>query len=111
MSDLNRRDFMKSSIFAGAVFAMATPFSRARGANDDIRVAVVGIGGKGGDHCNQWSRLQGARLVAICEALDVADKLNLNRSRNFKNIQMFVNCLKTRKLMQFQQLRPIIGIH
>ena len=68
MSNLNRRDFMKSSIFAGAAFAMATPFSRARGANDDIRIAVVGTGSQGSGHCRQWSGLQGVRLVAVCDA-------------------------------------------
>ena len=74
MSSINRRDFMKSSIFAGAAFAMATPFSRARGANDDIRIAVIGTGSKGSDHCNQWSGMQGVRLVAICDA----DESHLN---------------------------------
>ena len=68
MSDLNRRDFLKASIYTGAAVAMAAPFSRVRGANDDIRIAVIGTGSKGGDHCNQWSRLDGVRLVAVCDA-------------------------------------------
>ncbi len=70
----NRRDFLKSSLAAGAAFAMAAPFSRARGANDDIRIAVVGTGSKGSDHINQWSRMKGVRLVAICDA----DESHLN---------------------------------
>jgi predicted dehydrogenase len=74
MSNYNRRDFMKSSIFAGAAFAMATPFSRARGANDDIRIAVVGTGSQGSGHCGQWSRMQGVRFVAICDT----DESHLN---------------------------------
>ena len=68
MSNLNRRDFLKTSIYAGAAMAMASPFSRARGANDDIRMAVIGTGGKGRGHCSDWSRMQGVRLVAICDA-------------------------------------------
>ena len=51
----------------GAGLALATPFSRAQGANDDIRVAVVGVGGQGGGHMNYFSGCQGARLVAICD--------------------------------------------
>ena len=71
---LSRRDFMKSSLAVGAAFAMAAPFSRARGANDDIRIAVVGVGGQGGGHCRTWSGMQGVRLVAICDA----DESHLN---------------------------------
>ena len=48
MSKLNRRDFIKSSMITGAAFAVAAPFSKVRGANDDIRVAGVGVGDRGG---------------------------------------------------------------
>ncbi len=41
MKGVTRRDFMKSSLAVSAV--LAVPFSRVRGANKDIRVAVVGI--------------------------------------------------------------------
>lgn len=68
MSTLTRRSFIKSSMAVGAGLALATPFSRARGANDEIRVAVVGVGGQGGGHMGYFSRCQGARLVAICDA-------------------------------------------
>ena len=40
MKRITRRDFITRSIAAG--FALAQPFSRTRGANDEIRVAVVG---------------------------------------------------------------------
>ena len=72
MSKLSRRDFIKSSMIAGATMAVAAPFSKVRGANNDIRIAVVGTGGQGGGHCQQWSRLEregeGVRLVAVCDA-------------------------------------------
>ncbi|MBN1359478.1 MAG: Gfo/Idh/MocA family oxidoreductase [Sedimentisphaerales bacterium] len=81
MSSLTRRDFIKSSVAAGAGLALAAPFLRAQGANDDIRVAVVGVGGQGGGHMNYFSRCQGARLVAICDA----DKSHLERrAREFE---------------------------
>jgi len=36
MKVFSRRDFMKGSIAAGTGLALASPFSRVRGANDDI---------------------------------------------------------------------------
>ena len=41
MKVFTRRDFMKGSIAAGAGLTLASPFSCVRGADDDIRVAVV----------------------------------------------------------------------
>jgi predicted dehydrogenase len=68
MSKLSRRDFLKSSMIAGATMAVASPFSKVRGANNDIRIAVIGTGGQGSGHCRRWSRLEGVRLVAVCDA-------------------------------------------
>jgi len=52
----------------GAGLAMATPTSRVLGANNDIRLAVVGVGGQGGGHMGYFSKIPGVRLVAICDA-------------------------------------------
>ncbi|TKJ39307.1 MAG: dehydrogenase [Planctomycetes bacterium B3_Pla] len=68
MSKLSRRDFMKGSVAVGAGLALAGPASRVLGANDDIRIAVVGVGGQGGGHMKYFHGCKGARLVAICDA-------------------------------------------
>ncbi len=70
MRKLTRRDFMKGSIAAGVTLAM--PFSRVLGANDDIRVAVVGLGGadsggKGQQHVRIFRNLPGVRVAALCD--------------------------------------------
>ena len=41
MSKFSRRDFMKSTMAAGAAMAMLNPTSRVLGANDRLRMAVV----------------------------------------------------------------------
>jgi predicted dehydrogenase len=79
MSKLSRRDFLKSSMIAGATMAVASPFSKVRGANNDIRMAVIGTGGQGSGHCRQWSRLEGVRLVAVCDA-DLSHAENIKKS-------------------------------
>jgi predicted dehydrogenase len=37
------------------------------GANEDIRVAVVGFNGRGGDHISSWEKIKGVRLAALCD--------------------------------------------
>ena len=66
MKRITRRNFLKSSLAAGA--ALAVPSLCVRGANDDVRVAVVGIGNQGSNHINWFRQIPGVRIVAICDA-------------------------------------------
>ena len=82
MKRITRRNFMKSSVAAGFGLALASPFSRARGANDDIRVAVAGIKGRGGSHIGNFHKMSGVRVVALC---DVDRKVLASRAKPFKD--------------------------
>ena len=60
---------MKRSIFAGAAFSTGLSASaRVLGANDDIRLAVVGTGGQGTGHVKRALGAKGVRVVAVCDA-------------------------------------------
>jgi predicted dehydrogenase len=76
MNKLNRRSFLKQSALAGASLSLWPAISKAQGsANGDIRVAVVGFGGRGGSHISGFRQLKGVRVVALCDAdKDVLDK-------------------------------------
>ncbi|UCG50300.1 MAG: Gfo/Idh/MocA family oxidoreductase [Phycisphaerales bacterium] len=76
MKRTTRRDFIKAS--TAAALAAAVPFSRARGANNDIRAAVVGIRSQGANHINWFRNIPGVRVVAISDA----DSSFLDRERN-----------------------------
>jgi predicted dehydrogenase len=71
---MKRRDFMKGSLAAAAALALpgcATspkPFSRIRGANDDVRIGVIRLRIKGHHHVECLRELPGARVVAVCDA-------------------------------------------
>jgi len=65
MKNLTRRDFVKRSAVVGA--ALALPFSKVRGANDDIRVAVAGVHGRGWALVGDFKGVQGVRVVALCD--------------------------------------------
>src|SRR5688500_9982616 len=66
VTTLNRRAFLaQTSLTAGAV--TLAPFSRALGANDDLRIGVVGCGGQGSHHIRCLRELTGLRIVAVCD--------------------------------------------
>jgi predicted dehydrogenase len=70
-SMMHRRNFLKTAALAGATLSVSTrSWMRAAGANGDIRVAVVGFGGRGADHIQGMRALkdQGVRIVALCDA-------------------------------------------
>ena len=69
MRATTRRTFLKAGC-AAAGAAPLTAASRARvpGANDDIRVAVIGFNGQGQVHLRSLRGLPGVRVVALCDA-------------------------------------------
>jgi predicted dehydrogenase len=82
MRHITRREFMKGSIATGVGLTLASPFSRVRGANDDIRVAVVGIHGRGGSHISAFHKMEGVRVAALC---DVDRNVLEGRAKPFKD--------------------------
>ncbi|MBC8468647.1 MAG: Gfo/Idh/MocA family oxidoreductase [Planctomycetes bacterium] len=84
MKNITRRDLIKSSMAAGLSLTM--PFSRVRGANNDIRAAVVGFRGHGRTHINSYLKIPGVRVVALCDADSdiLARGVTESRARNQK---------------------------
>jgi predicted dehydrogenase len=66
---VNRRQFLKTSTLAAT--SLAVPLvasSRVFGANQEIRVGVVGCGGRGaGEHVPRMQAQPGVRVVALCD--------------------------------------------
>jgi len=104
MKPITRRHFMKGSVAAGITLAM--PFSRARGATDDIRVAVVGIRSQGSNHINSFRQIPGVRVVAICDA----DRQFLDREeKKFKDRNEKVDTyVDYRKLLEDKNIDAVI---
>lgn len=65
MTSISRRTLLKGTLFTGA--AALLPGSRVLGANEDIRVAVIGFNGRGMSHISDLLSAKGARLVALCD--------------------------------------------
>jgi predicted dehydrogenase len=76
MNNINRRSFVRQSLLAASSLAL-TPYltgckttvhARTRGANEDIRVAVVGFNGQGKSHIASLQKIKGVRITALCDA-------------------------------------------
>lgn len=62
--NLSRRGFIKSTVVAGTVLALpAISYGRVIGSNERIRVAVIGLNGRGRDHYNGLKD----NVVALCD--------------------------------------------
>ena len=69
LTPLTRRSFLRSSAVATAGFAFtARSWAQVAGANGDIRVAVVGLNGRGRSHLASLAKVPGVRVVALCDA-------------------------------------------
>jgi predicted dehydrogenase len=60
--EINRRNFL-----TGAAVAAAMQSSRVLGANDRMRVAVIGLRGRGKDHLKELSKISGVEVAAVCD--------------------------------------------
>jgi predicted dehydrogenase len=72
MSEMNRRGFLKRgmAVTAGSFAALSSfdgVVSSVRGANNEIRLGVAGIHSRGGDHINNFMKIEGVKVVALCD--------------------------------------------
>jgi predicted homoserine dehydrogenase-like protein len=77
MRNTTRRSFLKRSAGASAAWVGSSlacaPWLRAGGANDDIRLGVIGIGsrvktgGMGRNEIQHFRKIAGVRVVALCD--------------------------------------------
>jgi predicted dehydrogenase len=71
-SGITRRDFLKSSASGAGLAALSSVSfiahpERVFGANDRVRVAVVGLHGQGWAHVEEYSKLKNVEVVALCD--------------------------------------------
>jgi predicted dehydrogenase len=106
MMHITRRQFVKGSLAAGLGLVYAGPTARVLGANGDIRVAVVGINGRGSDHVKSFGDMKGVRVVAFC---DVDRNVLGNKAQAFEKkygskVQTYVDI---RKMLDSKEIDAI----
>jgi len=68
-TEITRREFLKDTAFAGAGAAVLGGLAPARvlGANDKIRLGVLGSGGRARDVMTKFQKVPGVEFVAVCD--------------------------------------------
>jgi predicted dehydrogenase len=60
--EMNRRNFLTTAAVAAAMQS-----SRVLGANDRLRIAVIGLRGRGKDHLKTFAKIPNVEVAAICD--------------------------------------------
>jgi predicted dehydrogenase len=67
MTDSTRRDFLKKTAAASAAFLTPNVAARVIGANDRIRIAIIGAGSRGQELLKQIAAVPGTEVVAVAD--------------------------------------------
>jgi predicted dehydrogenase len=86
-SGIDRRDFLK----AGAAAAAAFQTKNVLGANDRVRIAIIGLRGRGFDHIKTYHGIPNVEIAAVCDVdenvmagrLKDMDKLGIPKPQTF----------------------------
>ena len=94
----SRRSFIKTAAVGTASLSLPTIIpASAFGANDRVRVAVIGINGRGKDHISGFSKLENVEVAALC---DVDNVVLQERAADFEK-------KNNKKVKTFQDLRKV----
>jgi len=88
---IDRRDFIKTGAAAAAAFQARNIL----GANDRVRLAVIGLRGRGADHIKTFHGVPGVEIAAICDVdesviaqrLADIDKLGMPKPQTFGDVR------------------------
>lgn len=101
----SRRSFLKKGFAASAAFSFPV-WSRAQGANSDVRVAVVGFNNKGAGHIKSILNIKGARLTALCDVdTDVIDRQVTELAKRNISVETYTDY---RKLLESPDVDAVI---
>lgn len=63
---ISRRGFLLGAAAASTAYSLFP--SRAYGANDTVNIGIIGLGGKGSAHFQDFSRVPNVNIIAVCDA-------------------------------------------
>ncbi len=112
MKPISRREFMHKTLAAGAAASFASALSgcgtssRILGANDSVRVAVAGIRSKGADHIEQFRKIPGVRVTALCDPdRDILARETAKFAARNEKVDAFVDI---RKLLERKDIDALV---
>lgn len=97
----SRRSFLKRAVLTSTVLCSG---GNVLGANDDIRVAIIGLGGKGSGHLETFDKMDGVRIAGLC---DVDPERLSERGKDFKGKGAFF-ATDARKIIERQDIDAVV---
>ena len=99
---VTRRSFLQSAFTTAAACSISPrSWSQVLSANDTVRMAVVGVHDRGKSHIDEYSKMEGVRVVALCDVdLDVLNQ----RASKINGVQKFQDI---RKLLESKEVDAI----
>lgn len=90
-----RRDFLKAGAAAAAGIATASSARKVLGANDRVRIGIVGLRGRGWDHVQGYRSIPGVEIAYFCdidenvlrERLAHAERINLPKPHTYVDVR------------------------
>lgn len=107
MKKQTRRNFLKTSLFAGATVAWtAKSWSQVAGANESIRAATIGFHSRGRAHISGLVKLapEGVRYVALCDVDKKVLESGKDALAKMKNPMAVETFTDIRKLLEMKDL-------
>jgi predicted dehydrogenase len=106
VNHLTRRAFLRNTALVGAASALtARSWSQVAGANSDVRVAVIGLNGRGKSHLSSLAGVKGVRIVALCDAdTAVLERTKKNLGEKGADVRTFTDI---RELLALKDLDAV----
>jgi predicted dehydrogenase len=112
-SAVSRRDFLKAGAKTGAGLAALGSISfitnpkSVFGANDRVRVAVIGLHGQGWAHVEQYSKMPEVEIAALCDIDDNVMNQRLSELHEFNITNKPATYVDIRKLLENKNIDAI----
>ena len=108
---LNRRQFLKRTALGAAglssiSFLSARSWAQVPGANDAIRLGVVGLRGKGWSHVKDFREHEGVRIVALCDV--DADVLAMRRAEFGEGGESVRTYLNFQRMLEDKEIDAVV---
>ncbi len=90
-----RRDFLRTGAIAAAGLATAASAKKVLGANDRVRVAVIGLRGRGWDHVKGYHGLSNVEIAYFCDVDETvlskrcgdAEKMGIAKPKTYSDVR------------------------
>jgi len=111
-SELNRREFIKTTARTGAGLAALGGISfftqpkRIFGANDRVRVAIVGLHGQGWEHVQEYSKMPDVEIAAVCDVDENVTRQRLGEMEQM-GIKKPATFIDLRKLLEDKHIDAV----